>query len=168
MTNVLMHESRRLALPLETVVDALVEFDHVHKRWPEHAILEGARVDPSGIVISLKHSGKDASIERLYSLAIIAAAIINYCAKMRVPIPRNASKSVAITATGVAMTLEGTLFLQRQHSELPPGYAANTQSAQTSSSPAPDPAPRPDGDSDAGAAKAGQDSGTNIRETNSQ
>lgn len=125
MTNVLMHESRRLVLPLETMVDALVEFDHVHKRWPERATLEGATLDPSrGIVLSLKQSGRDATIEKTYSLAIIAAAIINYCAKMHVPIPRNASKSVAITSSGVAMTLEGTLFLQRQHNGLPEGYAA--------------------------------------------
>ncbi len=126
MTNVLMHESRRLVLPLETMVDALVEFDHVHKRWPERATLEGASLDPSrGIVLSLKQPGRDAPIEKTYSLAIIAAAIINYCAKMHVPIPRNASKSVAITSSGVAMTLEGTLFLQRQHNGLPEGYAAN-------------------------------------------
>ncbi len=128
MTNVLMHESRRLVLPLETMVDALVEFDHVHKRWPERATLETATLDPSrGIVLSLKQSGRDASIEKTYSLAIIAAAIINYCAKMHVPIPRNASKSVVITSSGVVMTLEGTLFLQRQHNGLPEGFAANPQ-----------------------------------------
>lgn len=144
MTNVLMHESRRLVLPLETMVDALLEFDHVNKRWPAGATLEGARVDQSsGIVLLVKQSGQDASTERSYSLAIIAAAIINYCAKVRVPIPRKASKSVAITASGITMTLEGTLFLQRQHSALPDGYAANTQSAQEPSSATPEPAPEP-------------------------
>ena len=126
-----MRESRRLELPLETVVDALVEFDHVHKRWPDHATLTGARLEESsGAVLSLKQPGRDAPIERTYSLAIIAAAIINYCAKMHVPIPRNASKSVAITSSGVAMTLEGTLFLQRQHNGLPEGYVASPTGPQ--------------------------------------
>ncbi len=142
MTNVLMHESRRLVLPLETMVDALVEFDHVHRRWPQHATLEGARLDESnGIVLSLKRSGQDASIERTYSLAIIAAAIIHYCAKMRVPIPRNASKSVAITPSGVTMTLEGTLFLQQQHLALPEGYAASPEGPRPPSEPASQSAP---------------------------
>ena len=29
MTNLLMHDSRRLVLPLDTTVDALIEFDQV-------------------------------------------------------------------------------------------------------------------------------------------
>ncbi len=89
MTNLLMHDSRRLVLPLDTTVDALIEFDRAHRRWPERVTLHGARLGPSGVVISVRQSGQEAPIERTYSLAIVAAAIIHYCAKMRVPVPKN-------------------------------------------------------------------------------
>ena len=156
MTNVLMHDSRRLVLPLETMVDVLIDFDHAHKRWPANATLEAARVDESnGVVLSVKQAGQDVPIDRTYSLAIVAAAIIHYCAKMRVPIPRNAAKSVTVTPGGVAMILEGTLFLQRQHQELPAGFAATPQAARTGSSPQPaDAAPGVQPDVDAGAPAA--------------
>lgn len=169
MTDVLMHDSRRLVLPLETMVDALVEFDCAHKRWPERATLQGARLIPTGIVVSVSQSGQDAPIERTYSLAIIAAAVIHYCAKMRVPVPKNASKSVSITQDGIAMVLEGTLFLQRQHDELPNRGGASAQARQTPQSavaaeeqaeqaPAPEPSPAdpPDaGEAALGAAEGG-------------
>ena len=112
MTNVLMHDSRRLVLPLETLVDVLIEFDQAHQRWPVNATLEAARPDESG---------------------------------------------------GVAMILEGTLFLHRQHQELPVGYAATPQAARTGSSPEPSQAARvkqPDADSAArDAAASGQEAG---------
>jgi len=127
MTNVLIHDARRLVLPLDTMVDALIEFDQAHKRWPERAKLETARLVPSGVVVSVTQSAQDAPIERNYSLPLIAAAIIHYCAKMRVPVPKNASKSVSVTPDGITMTLEGTLFLQRQHQELPPQGIASPQ-----------------------------------------
>lgn len=130
MTNVLMHDSRRLVLPLDTMVDVLIEFDRAHKRWPERATPENARLVPSGVVVSVRQSGQDAATERSYSLSIIAAAIIHYCAKMRVPVPKNASKSVTVTSDGITMILEGTLLLQRQHHELPAGSVSRPQATE--------------------------------------
>jgi hypothetical protein len=132
MTNLLMHDSRRLVLPLDTTVDALIEFDRAHRRWPERVTLHGARLGPSGVVISVRQSGQEAPIERTYSLAIVAAAIIHYCAKMRVPVPKNASKSVSVAQDGITMVLEGTLFLQRQHDALPEEMAARRQPTEES------------------------------------
>lgn len=137
MTDVLMHDSRRLVLPLETMVDALIEFDCAHKRWPDRVTLQSARLVPSGVVVSVGQPGRDTPTERTYSLAIIAAAVIHYCAKMHVPVPRNASKSVTITQDGVAMVLEGTLFLKRQHDELPNRVAARPQAGTDPQSEAP-------------------------------
>lgn len=157
MTNVLVHDSRRLVLPLDTMVDVLIEFDHAHKHWPARATLESAQLLSSGIVISLRQSGQDAPIERTYSLAIIAAAIIHYCGKMRVPIPKGASKSVQVSPEGVTMMLEGTLFLQRQHPELPArmpaGPQAAAQATQADSIPASSD-PSPASQADAAAATA--------------
>lgn len=148
MTEVLMHESRRLELPLETMVDVLVEFESMRNRWPERAKLEGARVEPTGsIVLSVRQSGHDQPVDRAYSLPIIAAAIIHYCAKMHVPIPRKASKSVAITPSGVAMILEGTLFLQRQHAEPRAGFMTKaTDTSALSDPPTPSTEPAPEAD----------------------
>ena len=132
MTNLLMHDSRRLVLPLDTTVDALIEFDRAHKRWPERVTLDSARLGPSGVVVSVRQAGQEGAIERTYSLAIVAAAIIHYCAKMRVPVPKNASKSVSVTQDGITMVLEGTLFLQRQHDALPERMGADQQVKESS------------------------------------
>jgi hypothetical protein len=132
MSDLLMHDSRRLVLPLDTTVDALIEFDRAHKRWPERVTLDSARLGPSGVVVSVRQSGQGAPIERIYSLAIVAAAIIHYCAKMRVPVPKNASKSVSVSQDGITMVLEGTLFLQRQHDALPDRMIAGRQITENS------------------------------------
>ena len=132
MTNLLMHDSRRLVLPLDTTVDALIEFDRAHKRWPERVTLDSARLGPSGVVVSVRHPGQGGAIERTYSLAIVAAAIIHYCAKMRVPVPKNASKSVSVTQDGITMVLEGPMFLQRQHDALPDRMGAGQQVKESS------------------------------------
>lgn len=129
MTNVLLHDSRSLVLPPDTIVDALIEFDRAHKRWPEHARPESARLDPGEVGISVRQAGQDAPTERTYSLATIAAAIIHYCAKMRVPVPKSASKSVNVTPDGVTMVLSGTLILQKQNDGLPDRGATSSPAA---------------------------------------
>lgn len=139
MANILIHESRRLLLPFDTVVDALIELEVKHGRWPANAALVGVAVHDSelesarNIVLTIRPPRQEAVAERTYTPPIIAAAIVNYCLTMRVPMPRSSSKTIHFGPEGVALQLDNTLMLQRRHAEAP---AASVDSASAA-----DPAP---------------------------
>jgi hypothetical protein len=123
VANTLIHETRRLQFPLDTLVDALIELEVKQGHWPAKATVVGATIDNSGegdatIVLSIHRlEGGDVS-ERRYSLPLVAAAIVNYCVTMRVPIPRNSSKTIQVLPDGVALMLENTVILNSRHEEL--------------------------------------------------
>lgn len=125
MANTLIHESRRLLLPFDTVVDALIELDVKHGRWPagaqlaEVSTVDGEDESARGVVMSIRVPGKTEVAQRTYLLPIIAAAIVNYCLAMRVPMPRSSTKTIQIVPEGIALQLENTLMLQRRHVEPP-------------------------------------------------
>lgn len=130
MANTLIHETRRLQFPLDTLVDALIELEDKQGHWPTKATVVGASIDNSGgtggdsVVLSIHRPDDGQVFERRYSLSMIAAAIVNYCVAMRVPIPRNSTKSIQTLPDGIALMLENTVMLQSRHEELstlPPG-----------------------------------------------
>jgi hypothetical protein len=153
MANTLIHENRRLRFPLDTLVDALIELEDKQGHWPSKATVVGATIDHETttdndrVILSIHRPDSDKVTERRYSLAMIAAAIVNYCVTLRVPLPRNSTKSIQVLPDGVALVLENTLILQCRHEELstlpagsvpPPADAASLpQSASpTASAPA--------------------------------
>ena len=123
MANTLIHESRRLQFPLDTLVDALIELENKQGQWPPKATVVGASIDNSGtneagVVLSVHRAEGGEVIERRYSLSKLAAAMVNYCLTMRVPIPRNSTKSIQFLDDGVALLLENTVILQTRHETL--------------------------------------------------
>jgi hypothetical protein len=123
VANTLIHENRRLQFPLDTLVDALIELENKQGHWPPKATVVGASIDNSGddkagVVLSVHRPEGGEVIERRYSLAMIAAAIVNYCLTVRVPIPRNSTKSIQVLADSVALVLENTVMVQTRHEEL--------------------------------------------------
>lgn len=134
MANTLIHETRRLQFPLDTLVDALIELEDKQGHWPPTATVVGASIDNSGdgdatIVLSIHRPEAGEVSERRYSLPLVAAAIVNYCVTMRVPIPRNSSKSIQVLADGVALMLENTVILSSRHEELSTLPAGSVQPA---------------------------------------
>ena len=123
MANTLIHETRRLQFPLDTLVDALIELEDKQGHWPSKATVVGASIDHAGdgdatVILSIHPPGGGKVIERRYTLSLVAAAIVNYCVTMRVPIPRNSTKSIQVLTDGVALQLENTVMLQSRHEEL--------------------------------------------------
>jgi hypothetical protein len=123
VANTLIHETRRLQFPLDTLVDALIELEDKQGHWASKATVVGASIDNSEggeacVVLSVHRSDGGQVSERRYSLPVVAAAIVNYCLTMRVPIPRNSTKSIQVLADGVALVLENTVMLQSRHEEL--------------------------------------------------
>src|SRR5581483_8012921 len=103
-----------------------------------------------GVVLSIHRQDSGEVTERRYSLSMLAAAIVNYCLTMRVPIPRNCTKSIQVLTDGVALVLENTVMLQTRHEELST-LAAGTVRPLTpkAADPAPDVKPvSPDAPSD--------------------
>jgi len=113
--------------PLDTVVDAVIELEKEQRRWPAGVKLAKVTLSRrSGLSLALAVS-EDAPVqERHYSAASIAAAVIHYCLRMHVPLPRNATKSARIVAEGFELGLDTKLFLQRQHAEPPADASFNT------------------------------------------
>lgn len=123
VANTLIHENRRLQFPLDTLVDALIELEDKQGHWPSKATVVGASIDNSGgddacVVLSVHRPDSGEVSERRYSLSMLAAAMVNYCVTMRVPIPRNSTKTIQFLADGVALMLENTVILQSRHEEL--------------------------------------------------
>ncbi|MDE2051733.1 MAG: hypothetical protein KGJ72_12020, partial [Gammaproteobacteria bacterium] len=97
------------------------------------------------VVLSVHRPEGGQVSERRYSLPVVAAAIVNYCLTMRVPIPRNSTKSIQVLVDGVALVLENTVMLQSRHEELSTLPAGSVQppitpaeSEASAAAPAPD------------------------------
>jgi hypothetical protein len=140
VANTLIHENRRLQFPLDTLVDALIELEDKQGHWPPKATVVGASIDNSGddnagVILSIHRAEGGEVTERRYSLPMIAAAIVNYCLTVRVPIPRKSTKSIQVLADSVALVLENTVMLQSRHEELstlPAGSVRTVPTASTS------------------------------------
>jgi hypothetical protein len=149
VANNLIHESRRLQFPLETLVDALIELENKQGQWPPKATVVGASIDNSGtndagVILSIHRAEGGEVTERRYSLSKLAAAMVNYCLTMRVPIPRNSTKSIQFLGDGVTLLLENTVILQTRHEALstlpagsvkPPAAPAEEQEISPPASP---------------------------------
>jgi hypothetical protein len=122
VANTLIYETRRLQFPLDTLVDALIELEDKQGHWPASATVVGAAIEDLGggnatVVLSIHWPESGRVGERRYTSPMIAAAIVNYCVTMRVPMPRNSSKSLHVVEDGIALVLENTVILQNRHEE---------------------------------------------------
>ena len=126
MPKVLIYETRRLVLPLETVVDAVLELDRERGGKLSMAILTDAQVESGespGLILEAQQPEALEPERRRYPLAAIAAAVIHYCWKTRVPLPRNWTKTIEIVPEGFALALQGTTEIQRRHG----GFSTSAQ-----------------------------------------
>ena len=118
MPKVLIYESRRLVLPLETTVDALLELDRERGGRLSLAAITDARIEAGedpGLILTLAQPDAVSREQRRFSLPAIAAAAIHYCWKNKIPIPRKVTKSIEVVPEGFALLLHGTVEVQRRH-----------------------------------------------------
>jgi len=132
MAKVCIYEIRKLVLPLETAVDAILELDREHGGLLARATLIEARIErgsEAGITLVVRRAGSPANERRKFTLAAIAAAFINYCWKSRIPLPRNGTKRIDVVPEGFAITIEGSVEIIRRHSAVP--ETADAEGEQT-------------------------------------
>jgi hypothetical protein len=124
MRKIAISEVRTILLPIETVVDAILEFDYTHRRTLCGGQLLEARIEGGenpGLLLVVQLQGADdaaKALESRFGLAAVAAAIIQYCARAYVPLPRNSTKSITIVPEGFQLTLRSRNEVQERHSSV--------------------------------------------------
>jgi CO/xanthine dehydrogenase FAD-binding subunit len=124
MAKVRVQEVRKLMLPIETVVDAVLELDRSHGGTLAIGKLMEARVEtgaePGLTLVVIQGSGNAAAaVQKHYTLPGVAAAVIHYCFRARIPLPRASTKSIEIVADGFQLTIHTVTEVLRLHGELP-------------------------------------------------
>jgi len=124
MAKVRIQEFRKLLLPIETVVDAVLELDRSHGGTLAIGKLMEARVEtgaqPGLTLVVMQGSGSAAAaVQKHYTLPAIAAAVIHYCFRARIPLPRQATKSMDVVPEGFQLTIQTVTEVLRLHGELP-------------------------------------------------
>ena len=114
MTKLQINDYRRITVPYPLVLDAALAFDREHNGWlwraSEHTLTILPAADCS-IAIGARRSGaaETASVER--SAAWVAAALLQYCFKLRIPIPRQSCKGVELTSAGIDLIISTSVAL---------------------------------------------------------
>ena len=137
MPKVLIYESRRLILPLETVVDALLDLDREQGGRLWMATITDARIQAGAnpaLMLEVQSPHALAREPRTYPLPAIAAAVIRYCWKSRIPLPRNWTKTIDIVPEGFALSLQGTVEINRRHGGFASRGASPAESPSAKSS----------------------------------
>jgi hypothetical protein len=115
MSGLTIKESRRLVLPLDTVLEALLDLDRrsngplsraqvLEAKWVVHG-------DEGGIEIAVQAEGDDAIEWQRFDFPRIGAAIIAYCRAKHIPLPYSGVKSLELTGDGIAFNIENTVSL---------------------------------------------------------
>lgn len=124
MAKVRIQEVRKLLLPAETVVDAILELDRSHGGALANAKLIEVRVesgaDPGlSLILSQGTGAGVTTLERHFTLPAIAAAAIHYCFRARIPLPRHGTKSIEVTPEGYQLTIQTVTEVLRLHGVVP-------------------------------------------------
>ncbi len=119
MSAVTIKETRHLLLPLQTVLEAVVQYDrrnHGSMLGGEAMQAEFVRGTPreQGLNVAVRVSDADSIEWKHLDVHDLSRAIINYCRTRRIPLPYAAEKTVSITDQGAALAIENTLNLARK------------------------------------------------------
>ena len=112
-------ESRKLVMPLDTVLEALLHFDgKSHGPLSRGEVLQAELVrDASrgdGIDVAVRSVGAHIVDWHHFNFSTIAAAIISYCRSKRIPLPYSGVKSLEVTREGIAFHIENTVNIARR------------------------------------------------------
>ena len=112
-------ETRKLVLPLDTVVEALLHFDgKSHGPLSRGDVLQAEMVKDDvqgdGIEVAVRTGVNHIVDWHHFNFSSIAAAIISYCRSKRIPLPYSGVKSLEVTREGIAFHIENTVSIARR------------------------------------------------------
>lgn len=122
MAKVQVHEVRKLLLPIETAVDAVLELDCEQGGLLAFGAIVEAQIESEpqpGLLVVVQRRGTESTERRKFEFPILAAAFIRYCWKCRIPLPRQGAKRIEIGPDGFIFTIEGTVEVIRRHGAVP-------------------------------------------------
>jgi hypothetical protein len=114
-----IRETRQLVLPLQTVLDAVVQYDR-----RSHGALSRGEVIQAEFISGAEQTGMQVAVMmpdesviewRHFDIDELAAAIINFCRSKRIPLPYAGAKSLSITKDGAAFSIENTVSVAKSH-----------------------------------------------------
>ena len=119
MAALTIKESRKLVLPLDTVLEALLHFDgKSHGPLSRGDVLQAEMVrddvNGDGIEVAVRTGAQHIVDWHRFNFSSIAAAIISYCRSKRIPLPYSGVKSLELTREGVAFHIENTVNIARR------------------------------------------------------
>jgi hypothetical protein len=119
MSAVIINETRRLQLPLQTVLEALVHFDR-----RSNGPLSRGEVMQADIVTDKGNGGAIEVAIRMpdanhiewcrFDFGAISAAIISYCRAKRIPLPLSGVKSISLDLEGLTFSIENKVNIAQR------------------------------------------------------
>ncbi|HEX3838583.1 MAG TPA: hypothetical protein VHW25_16605 [Steroidobacteraceae bacterium] len=124
MAKLRIQEVRKLLFSTETVVDAVLELDRSHGGTLAIGKLVEVRVETGSapgltLVVMQGSGGSAAAIQKHYTLPAVAAAAIHYCFRVRIPLPRQGTKSIEVVPDGFQLTISTITEVLRLHGDVP-------------------------------------------------
>ena len=112
-------ETRKLVLPLDTVVEALLHFDgKSHGPLSRGDVLQAEmvkdEVQGDGIDVAVRTGVNHIVDWHHFNFSSIAAAIISYCRSKRIPLPYSGVKSLELSRHGITFNIENTVSIARK------------------------------------------------------
>lgn len=119
MAALTIKETRKLVLPLDTVVEALLHFDgKSHGPLSRGDVLQAEMVKDDvqgdGIDVAVRTGINHIVDWHHFNFSSIAAAIISYCRSKRIPLPYSGVKSLELTRDGITFNIENTVSILRR------------------------------------------------------
>ena len=103
-----IEDRRQLGFPTDALLEALLTWDHHRGGWLWRAVdhrlrIEGA--ESASVVVEARRLASSDPEQMAFDLQHVAAAIIHYCWREHIPVPRSARKEVKLTAEGAVFLL---------------------------------------------------------------
>jgi hypothetical protein len=115
MATTTIKETRQLVLPLQTVLDAVVQHDRrSHGSLSRGEVVDALFVDEPeerGLHVAVRNPENFVIEWRRFDVDELAAAIIGFCRSKRIPLPYAGAKSLSISKNGAAFSIENTVSL---------------------------------------------------------
>ncbi len=112
MSRLNLQDLRRLVFPVPALLDAVLTFDREHNGWLWLATAPSLTIEAGGALkIEATRAGATAAETASRQPAWVAAALLQYCFKRRIPIPRHCSKTIEVLPDGIALLIEMSLSL---------------------------------------------------------
>jgi hypothetical protein len=107
-----IEDRRQIGFPTDALLDALLTWDHHRHGWLWRAVdhilrIEGA--ESTSVVVEARRQASGDPERMVFDVQHVAAAIIHYCWREHIPVPRSARKEVKLTAEGAVLLLSHSI-----------------------------------------------------------